>query len=231
MNLPIPLSQNHNKNTSLSGNILRIRVTCWLWWKAFFTFLAVVVFVASASAGGPVILGGDDLTDHGFRSGTTLSDGWLYIQKALENIAPSVTRAGNNGSVAVLGSADSTATINNAGAAYHFAVLNAAATTSLDGTVTFHNGAAAINQFFADLAASEVTPAIGVNPAIIVTAGEGAVNDLDSSEGTALTNNALAIANFVNSGGGLLAHGADGTTDMGDIVGSNPTRSTLILFC
>jgi hypothetical protein len=332
-----------------------MRVACWLWWKAIFTFLAVVVFVVNASAGGPVILGGDDLTDHGTNQGaipgpasgitvgemepndstsdtadsmaigddytgeintdggnigvlassdvvsfsgaagqtiiattvpgtgsstlfdsrlalrdadgvqvpgtfnddinpptnlgsqiiftlpdnrvyflqvvtcgngncdfsytlqlreglidgTTLTGGWLYIQKALENIAPSLTRA-NDGSVAVLGSADSSSTSGNAGAAYHFAVPNAAATTSLEDDVTFYNGATAINQFFTDLAASEVTPAIGVNPAIIVTVGEGALNDLDTSEGAALTANADGIANFVNSGGGLIAHGFDG---------------------
>jgi len=192
---------------------MRMRITCRLWWKAFFTFLAVVVFVVNASAGGPVILGGDDLTDHGSRFGTTLSNGWLYIQKALENLAPSVTLADNDGSVAVLGSTDSTAFSNNAGAAYHFAVPNAASATSfntLSGIVTFHNGATAINQFFTNLGNG------AVKPAIIVTVGEGAQNDLDESiegEGTALTNNALAIANFVNSGGGLLSHGFDGTTD------------------
>ena len=160
---------------------------------------------ASTAAAGPVILGGDDLTDHGSRSGTTLSNGWLYIQKALENLAPAVTRAGNDGSVAILGSADSTATSSNAGAAYHFAVPNAAATTTLSGVVTFHNGAAAINTFFAGLVAGTN------NPAIIVTAGTGARNDLDASEGTALTANALEIANFVNSGGGLLSHSAGST--------------------
>ncbi len=317
-----------------------------LWWKATFAFLTVVVFVASASAG-PVILGGDDLTDHGLRlsvapgpgsgvvvpeiesndsfavansfaigddytgtispanesdfvsfpgtagqtiiattvlgtlsdstlrlldtdgvtelafnddfvglasqivftlstdgtyflevqsfdvsccsgtytlelraqlGGDTLADGWLYIQKALENLAPSVTRAGNDGSVAVLGSADSTATTRNAGAAYHFAVPNAAATTSLTGTVTFHNGATAINLFFTDLAAGTV------NPAIIVTAGTDAQNDLDSSEGAALTSNATNIANFVNSGGGLLSHGF-GTTAYGWLTALIPGAS------
>lgn len=161
---------------------------------------------ASPAVAGPVILGGDDLTDHGSRSGTVLSDGWLYIQKALENLAPAVTRPRNDGSVAVLGSADnSTATSGNAGAAYHFAVPNAAATTSLTGTVSFHDGATAINTFFANLAIG------AVNPAIIVTAGTGANNNLDSNEGTALANNALGIANFVNSGGGLLSHGSGST--------------------
>ena len=151
---------------------------------------------ADAAAGGPVILGGDDLTDHGAISVNTLQEGWLYIRKALENISPNVLRPGNDNSVAVLGSADSTATDDDAGAAYHFAAPQAGL------GVSFYDGAAAINQFFTDLASG------AINPAIIVTAGTGADNDLDSDEGTALTNNATSIANFVNSGGGLLSHGS-----------------------
>ena len=170
--------------------------------------LAVLLFAAgsagpaTAAAGGPVILGGDDLTDHGSISGGALQNGWLYIKKSLENISPNVLRPGNDNSVAVLGSADSTSTSGNAGAAYHFAAPQAGL------GVNFYDGATAINQFFTDLASG------AVSPAIIVTAGTGASNDLGSSEGTALTNNATGIANFVNSGGGLLSHGS-GTTAYG----------------
>ncbi len=88
--------------------------------------------VAATASAGPIILGGDDLTHHGSTSAGQVFDGWLYIQRALENIAPAVTIA-NDGSVAVLGSADSMATTNDAGAAYHFAVPLAAATTPLSG--------------------------------------------------------------------------------------------------
>jgi len=126
---------------------------------------------ATAAAGGPVILGGDDLTDHGEVDESTvpptLIDGWLYIQKALENLKPNVTRPGNNGSVAVLGSTDSTETSDDAGAAYHFAAPNAGLTG-----VSFYEGEEAINQFFADLAAGTA------KPAIIVISGTGADNDL-----------------------------------------------------
>lgn len=145
---------------------------------------------------GVVIIGGDDLTDHGSVAEGLPQNGWLYIQRALENIAPLVTRPGNDGSIAALGSAPSEATRSNAGAAIGVAA-NAAGLT-----VSFHDGDAAINLFFADLAAGTV------NPAIIWTAGTGAANDLDAGEGLALTNNAVAIANFVNSGGGLLSHGS-----------------------
>ena len=146
---------------------------------------------------GVVIIGGDDMTDHGSVSEKGgPQDGWLYIQRALENIAPLVTRLGNDGSIAALGSAPSQANCCDAGAAIGVAA-NAAGLTA-----SFHNGEAAINQFFADLATGNV------NPAIIWTAGTEAINNLDLAEGQALTNNAIAIANFVNSGGGLMSHGS-----------------------
>ncbi|MFQ5430497.1 MAG: hypothetical protein ACE5E1_09330 [Phycisphaerae bacterium] len=149
---------------------------------------------------GAVIIGGDDLTDHGSvdNQGNPLR-GWLYIERALENIRPLVTRAGNDGSIAALGSAPSTELDGNAGAAIGFAAAAAGI------PVTYYEGAAAINQFFTDLDAGTV------NPAILWTAGTGASNDLGFNEGQALTNHAASIANFVNSGGGLLSHGSGST--------------------
>ena len=60
--------------------------------------VAAVVFACSSSAvlSGPVILGGDDLTDHGNRTGgITLAgqnnEGWLYIEKAVGNVLSTQT--------------------------------------------------------------------------------------------------------------------------------------------
>jgi hypothetical protein len=108
------------------------------------TGVLTAVIIASPAWAGPVIIGGDDLTDHGSFSATLgTQNGWLYIQKSLENLGPAVTRPGNDRSVAVMGATDSTATAANAGAAYHYAVPAAAANTaSLSGVVTFHEGAA-----------------------------------------------------------------------------------------
>ena len=69
-------------------------------------------------------------------------------------------------------------------------------------TVNYYEGAAAINQFFTDLVAGTV------NPAMLWIAGTDAQNNIDSAEGAALTANATRIANFVASGGGLMAHGS-----------------------
>lgn len=47
----------------------------------------------------------------------------------------------------------------------------------------------------------------GTNPAIIWLAGTDVTNSLDSAEGQALTAHAQQLADFVNSGGGLMSHG------------------------
>lgn len=148
---------------------------------------------------GPVILGGDDLTDHGSGNGVTNSQGWLYIEKAIANLYAAQSRPGPiTVDVVALGSTNPGAGVYNQGAGS--AILSA--TTALGRTVSFFDGATGINNFFTALAAGTI------NPAIIWLAGTGAGNDLDSSEGAALTANATAINNFVGSGGGLMAHGS-----------------------
>jgi len=171
--------------------------------RALYGWVLVMFYVMISSvyvSAGPVILGGDDLTEHGSVVNGVPQQGWLYMQRALENLSRQVARPGNDGSIAALGSAPSTATSDDAGAA----IGVAAAAAGL--RVTFYNGADAINSFFADLARG------AVNPAIIWIAGteccqSDTFNDLVSAEGTALTANAQAIADFANDGGGLLAHG------------------------
>jgi len=162
--------------------------------------LSLVACTVSTADAGAVIMGGDDLTDHGSVSGGVNMQGWLYIQKAVDNILNlpgNVTRPGNDGSIAALGSAPSSVTSGgDAGAA----IGSAAAV--LGKTVNYYDGDTAINQFFSDLASG------AVKPAMLWLAGTGAENDLDSAEGAALTANAAAIAAFVNSGGGLMAHGS-----------------------
>jgi hypothetical protein len=149
------------------------------------------------AGGGPIIIGGDDLTDHGSVSSSgDLQDGWIYIRTALESLNSQVRRT-NDGTVAVLGSAAAKdAHCCDAGAAY----LYAASAAGLN--PVFYNGASAIDQFFADLKAG------GTHPAILVTAGTGALNNLDHQEALALTRHAADIADFVNSGGGLMSHGS-----------------------
>lgn len=134
---------------------------------------------------------------------TSATGSWVYIQKTLEAVAPGVTRAGADGSVAVLGAADSTAVERDAGAAYHYCVPLAAAGAPLTGTVTFHDTAANIATFFSDLSLGNV------NPSIIILPGSGSNNDMDATEAAELVTNASAIGSYLSSGGGLIAHGSD----------------------
>ena len=165
---------------------------------------AAVVLACSSSmvVAGPVILGGDDLTDHGSRSGgITLAgqnnEGWLYIEKAVGNVLSSQTRAGTlTHDIVALGSSDSTALSGNAGAGIHFAALE------LGKSVLYLNSAAAINQFFVDLTAGLV------NPGMLWFSGTGANNDLSTAEGAALTTHASNINAFGASGGGIMGHGS-----------------------
>ena len=155
--------------------------------------------LAVPALAGPVILGGDDLTGHGSGNGVTNNQGWLYIEKAIANLFAAQTRPGPiTVDVVALGSANPGAGVypsNNAGGAI------SSATTALGRSVSFFDGDTGIQNFFDALAAGTI------NPAIIWIAGTDASNDIDSTEGAVLTANAMAINNFVGSGGGLMAHG------------------------
>jgi hypothetical protein len=165
------------------------------------SMIAAGIFVSrpepsrAGALGGPVIIGGDDLTSHGGIDGSgDVIEGWLYIKNALASIEPDTSRG--DGSVAALGSAAAMDTCCDAGAG----IGEAAAELGL--SVTYYEGDTAINGFFADLGGA-------ANPSIIWIAGDGAVNDLDSLEAAALTANAADIASFVASGGGLMSHGSE----------------------
>ena len=163
--------------------------------------MAAIAAPSAGALGGPVILGGDDLTDHGSVDAFGDSQlGWLYIESAIGNIQAEVTRPNDN-TIAAFGSASSAATSADAGAA----IGNAAAKNGM--TVQYFNGAAAISTGLADIDAGTY------DPEIIWIAGNGANNDIDScsgggSEGAAITANAAAINDFVDEGGGLMSHSA-----------------------
>ncbi len=169
------------------------------WSKRLATGMLVAMVTTSLWAGGPVLLGGDDLTDHGSRSGTTNIDGWLYIENAIKSVSSQSTRPGTiTVDIVALGAAITAPSFpgSNAGAA----IGSAAERAGL--TVAYYDGPANINAFFAALAAGTV------NPKMIWFSGTGASNNLDSSEGAALSANAIAINNYVVTGGGVMAHGS-----------------------
>jgi uncharacterized repeat protein (TIGR01451 family) len=170
--------------------------------------MAVMATSASAQVGGPVILGGDDLTSHGSVDATGASqDGWLYMERAVGNIKAKVGRA-NDGSIAAFGSADTGPVLPFDGGDAGKGIRNAADKNGM--TVRYFDSVAEINTGFADINSG------AYQPAIIWIAGDDASNDIEQCEdqdpanqtdGEAITANANVINNFVNSGGGLFSHG------------------------
>lgn len=70
--------------------------------------LTMSLSVAACPAIAGFILAGTDLDDHGFASGGANQDGWLFMQRAVENLAPGVTNG--NKVVSILGSSSSALT-------------------------------------------------------------------------------------------------------------------------
>ena len=176
--------------------------------------LAVLAITAPAAGavGGPVILGGDDLTSHGQTDATGNSQqGWLYMERAVGNIKAQVGRANDN-SIAAFGS-EARDVINGSGGDAGMAIRNAANKNGM--TVQYFNSPAEINAGFAAIQNGSY------GPAIVWIAGDDASNDLGSgtdggcedsdpnhqTEGEAVAANAQVINSFVNSGGGLFSHG------------------------
>jgi hypothetical protein len=173
--------------------------------KVAFMTIATLAFALSANTlAGPVVIGGDDLNDHGSWDGTSNLDGWLYIQNALASLLPQVSLSGNDGTIVVLGSNASsipTVTSFDGCTAAHFP---AQALTPAR-TVTCIEGDAAINTYLSGVAG-------GTNrPAVIVYPGSGVGNGVDTAEEAAWATNATTIASYVAAGGGLLAHEGDYT--------------------
>lgn len=162
---------------------------------AFSLLVFSTLFFTAIASAGPVIIGGDDLDLHGYRSGGVNHLGWLYIEKAINSMyQPGCITIPNDGSIAALGAPASTLqTGGYAGAAIYYGALGH--------SVQYFEGAPAIASFFAGLGTT-------YKPAIIYIPSPDydAVNGLTAAEQTELVNGAVKIRNFVNAGGGLMAH-------------------------
>jgi hypothetical protein len=149
------------------------------------------LFVASASMvayAGPVILSGTDADDHGSASATANIDGWFFMQRVVENLAPQVSNG--NKVVAILGStSDAAAAANSA-----FDKSNLAAA----GWTRANIGVADLAGFFAGTGASNV----GNAGMILLDSGSNVTGGVDGTTFVPYANN---INNFVGNGGGLFS--------------------------
>lgn len=164
--------------------------------KPIKTISATVLGLAlcGTASAGPFILDLTDADDHGFVSGTTNQDGWFYMQRVLENLAPGVTNG--NKLVVSLGSTD----FGSSFGAY--AAANSAFTnSSLSGsgwTWTNIDGGA-LTGFF------DGTGPTTINDAGIITidSGNNVSGGITSSELAVLNANASLLDTFLGGGGAL----------------------------
>lgn len=155
---------------------------------------AIAIALSSSAFAGPFILAGTDADDHGSASGGANQQGWRFMQRAIENIAPGVT----NGHKIVysVGSDIGSKAGNAASSAFNLSSLNGA------GGWTFLtvNTAAGINAFFADGGGSASAGII-----MFDSSSRNITGGLDSSEEDALASNSSSINAFLGNGGGLFS--------------------------
>lgn len=150
--------------------------------------IALIGSVSTAYAG-PFIIAGTDADDHGSFSANANQDGWFFMQRALENLAPNVTNG--NKQVVFLGSDQNSQAGNAAASAFNNSNLVAAGWTSI-----FINDAA-IGTFLSGGAAGA-----GI---IMMDSGSNVGGGANATERGLFTTNAAAINTFVGNGGGLFS--------------------------
>ncbi len=156
--------------------------------------IASVMFVSVAHAG-PFILAGTEADDHGSSSGGTNNLGWLFMQRALENLTSFSTLTNGNLNVVNLGSsgqAQSAAT-----SAFNLSSLAGGGGWSF----TNIDGVAGITDFFAGTGTVNINN-IGI---IMMDSGTRVGGGLSSTERAVFTTNAAVIDNFLGTGGGLFS--------------------------
>jgi hypothetical protein len=153
-----------------------------------FAVAILVSMGASAAYAGPVILAGTDADDHGQATTTANEDGWLFIQRVVENLAPQVTNG--NKVVAILGSTSTAASAANS--AFDKSSLVA------QGWTRANIGVSQLAGFFAGTGTISTATA-GL---ILLDSGTNVSGGVDGSTFVPFAN---TINNFVGSGGGLFS--------------------------
>jgi PEP-CTERM motif len=158
--------------------------------------LRVLAFTAMAVCGtaqaGPFILAGTDADDHGSVLAGVNQDGWFFMQRALENLAPGVTNG--NTTVVVLGSSTGEAT-NAATSAFNLSNLAGAG----GWTLSFVDGVTDITNFFG------VGGGLSGAGIIMLDSGGNVGGGITAAELAVLSTNANLINTFVGGGGGLFS--------------------------
>ncbi|MES2405973.1 MAG: PEP-CTERM sorting domain-containing protein [Pseudomonadota bacterium] len=149
--------------------------------------------ISAASIAGPIIIAGTDADDHGSANATTNFNGWLFMQKALENIAPQVSNGQN--SVVCIG-------CNGSGAESAFNSAFDKSGFAAGWTRTSLSSATDITNFFNGTGTANISnTGIYYMPTDSGNVGGG----ITAAQLAIVNSNASLLNTFVAGGGGLFA--------------------------
>ena len=159
--------------------------------KITLSIITAALLIASGTTfAGPYILAGTDADDHGSATATANLDGWLFMQKALENIAASSSLTNTNKVVLSFGSDVGSEAGIAAKSAFNFSGLASSGWTF---------------QQISDITIVNFGASISTASILMFDSGGNVSGGLNTAEQTVLTNNAAAINSFVGGGGGLFS--------------------------
>ena len=159
--------------------------------KTLLAALAAAAFSGPALAG-PIVIAGTDADDHGSFNGTVNTTGWLFMQRAFENLAPAVS---NGSKVAVCIGCNGSTAQSAFNSAINQSTLIGAGWTTANLTST-----ADISGFFDGTGARNTTNSgILYMPTVSGNVGGG----IDDTQLRIVNLNGAAINNFTVGGGGL----------------------------
>jgi hypothetical protein len=151
-------------------------------------------FLTPSAMAGSFIIAGTDGDDHGFASGGSNQEGWLFMQKSIESLAPGVTNG--NKVVTILGSSSGTA-LTAASSAFNLSSLVGAGWS-----LQVVDGVTNLSNFFSGAAPFNINNA-GI---LMMDSSENNVGGgATASELGVFTTNAMVIDSFLGAGGGLFS--------------------------
>lgn len=155
------------------------------------TTALIAACLCSSALAGPIIIAGTDADDHGTASGGANLTGWLFMQKAFENMAPSVT---NGSTTAVCLGCNSSTALNAFNSAFGLST-NLAGWTTVSLTTT-----TAITNFFNGTGTNNIN-----NTGIVYmpTVSSNVTGGITDAQLTIVNANASVLNSFVGNGGGL----------------------------
>ncbi len=174
-------------------------------WKSVVAGLALasLSFLPNQALAGPFILDGTDADDHGSFNGSVNIDGWFYMQRVLENLAPGVT----NGNMTVVSLGANNVTTSSTDS--YDAALSAFNQSTLSGSGWSWVNINGVTDMTTYMTGGTVNGVSLASTGIIAIPSDGNTGDIDGNEQAVLDANAAAINNFLGAGGALHSQSHD----------------------